>query len=481
MQSQDGKTVKSVVWSAVERLSSQGIQFVMGIIIARLLLPSDYGVVAMLTIFLALAQTFVDSGFGTALVQKKDRTETDYSTVFIFNIVVALLVYLLLFFAAPLIAAFYDEPLLTPVTRVAGLTLIISSMGLIQTAKMTIALNFKSQAMATIAAVITSGLVGVGLAWKGYGVWALVVQTLVNSIVFNGLLWIQAKWMPNWQFSMQSFRSLFSFGSKLLFSSLLHTLYTNIYSLVIGKRFASQELGFFNRSSMFANFPSNNLAHILVRVVYPIECTLQDRDEELKSYYIQYTRLACFVIFPIMLGMVALADPFILFLLGDKWMPAVPSLRVLSLAFMWAPVMKLTGTLLNAKGRSDYFLKAEIYKKISAFAILIATIPFGVLVMCWGLVLYSLVDVYVITIYTKKLLGLGFWQHMKALAPSLLLSGGMAGLVYASTFLFDQAGIQLVAGTLLGLVVYFGLAAATKVKEMTYAQSLIKGLLARVK
>lgn len=269
------------MWSAVERFSVQGIQFVLSIIIARLVLPSEYGLIAMLGIFLAIAQTFVDSGFSNALIQKKDRTEVDYSTVFYFNIGVAILVYVLLYLAAPFIGRFYSEPLLETVCRWVGLNVVLNSFTLVQRTRLIISSDFRTLAKASLISVIISGVVGVYFAWLGYGVWALVAQSLGNSLLNVIFLWAFVAWIPKKEFSLKSFRRLFSFGSKLLVGALLHTIYLNLYTLVIGRFFNSTQVGYFNRSQTFAVFPSSNLTEIVNRAMYPVLCERQGDDEAL--------------------------------------------------------------------------------------------------------------------------------------------------------------------------------------------------------
>ena len=301
------QAIKGVMWSAVERFSVQGIQFILTIIIARLVLPSDYGLIAMLNIFLAIARVIVDSGFSSALIQKQDRTETDFSTVFYFNIFISIGFYLLLYISAPYIASFYREPDLSPVTRWIGLNIVISGFSVVQRAKLTINVDFKRQAKASFAAVLISGVIGILLAYKGWGVWALVVQTLSSSLLNTLLLWMFAKWVPKWEFSKESFNTLFSFGSKLLLSGLLHTIYINLYSLVIGRRYTSMDVGFYNRAYQFASFPSINIVEIINRVIFPIQCEIQDDNECLKKSFLKYLKMSCFIVFPLMIIVAALS------------------------------------------------------------------------------------------------------------------------------------------------------------------------------
>ena len=465
----------SVFWSAVERFSVQGIQFLLSIIIARLLLPTDYGLIAMLSIFMAIAQTFIDSGFANALIQKKDRTEVDYSTVFYFNIVISAIIYLLLYAAAPSIAGFYNEDALVSITRVVGITLIVNSFGIVQQAKMTVNLDFKRLAIASLLSVIISGIVGVTLAYMDFGAWALVYQSLLNNLLRVIFVWIFSGWKPMLCFSKESFKGLFSFGSKLLASSLLHTIYTNLYTLIIGKKFSAGDLGFYNRAFTLAQFPSTNLTNVIVRAVYPIQCRLQDDAEQLNSIFLKYLRMACFLIFPVMIGFCALAEPLVRLLLTDKWLPAVPLLQIMCIAFMWDPIMKINHNMLNVKGRSDYFLYAEILKKIIAFTILFSTVPYGVKIMCIGLILYAMADMLIISFYVWKVTRISLSTQMKVLLPVILFSFSLGGVMYACTLLpFPPIGMVLIGGCL-GGIYYIGGAYCLKLKEISMLYSVIHG------
>ncbi|MEG0467048.1 MAG: lipopolysaccharide biosynthesis protein [Mucinivorans sp.] len=468
------QATNSVFWSSIERFSVQGIQYVLSILIARQLLPSDYGMIAMLGIFMAVAQTFVDSGFGNALIQKKHRTETDYSTVFYFNIAVAIVLYAILYFCSPFIASFFGEPKLDMVTKVIGLTLIINSIGIVQQTKLTVALDFKRQAYASLVAVMLSGAVGIWMAYNGYGVWTLVWQALLNNVLRVALLWCFTIWKPIAVFSIESFRGLFAFGSKLLASQLLHTIYTNLYTLVIGKQFAATELGFFNRASTLAQFPSSNFTNVIVRAVYPIQCKIQDDTAQLNRTFLVYLRMACYVIFPIMIALCVMAEPLIELLLTDKWLPAVPFFQILCLAYMWDPVMKINHNMLNVKGRSDYFLRAEIIKKAVAVLILVATIPFGITVMCLGLIAYSFADMLIIIHFTHRLTQITLAQQTKALGPVILLSATMGLVIWLTMLLGTTALWQLILGSIAALIYYFGGSYILKFNELKQILSIMR-------
>lgn len=469
------QAVKGVMWSAVERFSVQGIQFVLTIIIARLVLPSDYGLIAMLSIFLAIAQVFVDSGFSNALIQKKDRTETDFSTVFYFNIFISVISYLLLYFSAPYIASFYKEPDLSSVTRWIGLTIIISSLSIVQRAKLTINIDFKKQAKASLAAVLISGIIGIILAYKDWGVWALVVQSLSNSLLSTILLWTFTKWTPLFVFSTESFKVLFSFGSKLLLSGLLHTIYVNLYSLVIGRKYSSMDVGFYNRAYQFACFPSISIVGIINRVIFPIQCEIQNDKERLKSSFIKYLRMSCFIVFPLMTTLAILSKQLTLLILTEKWLPTAELLSILCFAYMWYPVMFVNNQILNVKGHSDYYLYAEIIKKIVAIIILLITLPFGVKALCWGLVIYNFLDITIIIYYSKKVISTGYLEQLRNIFPFLITTLVIGGCTYGSIYLFQSHfALQLIVGIITAIISYIFINIILKTQEISNMYYFIK-------
>ncbi|MCI1647123.1 MAG: lipopolysaccharide biosynthesis protein [Bacteroides sp.] len=469
------QAIKGVLWNSVERFSTQGIQFVLTIVIARILSPNDYGLVAMLSIFLSIAQTLVDSGFANALIQKNNRTDTDYSTTFHFNLVISLLIYLVLYFTAPLIARFYDQPLLTLITRVLGLTLIINSFSIVQQAHLTVLLDFKKQAFASLLSVIIGGGVGIWMAYHGYGVWTLVWQTLISATFNSIFLWIYAHWTPRWIFSWRSFHELFSFGSKIMLSAMLHTIYTNMYSLVVGKAFNAATLGYFNRAYTLGQFPVQNFSNIVLKVIYPIQCHYQNDNEKFNYIFINYLRLSCFILFPLMISFAALAKPIVIILLTDKWLPAVPLLQIICIAQMWDPVMKINASALDAKGRSDYRLYSEILKKIVAFGILFLSIPLGMKAICGGLVLYAFADMAIIISYSRKVMNRGYRWQAGVLLPLLLASISMGGLIFWIIRYFDSPWQQLVFGFFIGLFFYIGVSYFCKFSEIHYFYLLLKG------
>ncbi len=468
------KTVSGVLWSAVERFSLQGVQFVINILMARLLLPSDYGMIGMLAVFLQISQTFVDSGFSDALVQKKDRTETDLSTVFYFNIVISVLLYVLLFIGAPYIAQFYRMPELTLVARIIMLNLIFSSFTAVPKTILTIRIDFRTQSKISLISAIISGVVGIIMAYKGTGVWALVAQTLLNAILITFLFFCCVNWRPLRIFSKASFQGLFSFGSKLLFSRLIHALYYNLYAIVIGRQYSSIELGYYTRAEQFAIFPSGNINAIISRVTFPILSSIQDDDKRLALAYRKYIRLASFLIFPLMIGLAAIAEPLVSFLLTAKWSGIVILLQILCLDWMLDHLSQINLNLLLIKGRSDLSLRLEIIKKIIATFILIISIPYGIEIMCWGRVLYSVLATYMNSYYTNRLIGLSFKTQMRDVFPSLLLAVGMGITVHWSISIFSSDLLKIIGGSIIGIIFYVVVSIFLKIEEFKEFVLIIK-------
>ena len=448
-------TTKGLFWSSVERFSNQGVQFVFSIILARLLSPSDYGIIAMVTIFFAVAQSFVDSGFSNALVRKTDRVEEDLSTCFYFNIGVGIIAYIVLFLIAPLVANFYNQPILSPIIRITGLEVMLNSLCVVQQALFTIKIDFKSQAKITLSATVISGIVGILLAYQGYGIWALVWQGVASSIVRMGLLWLMSKWRPRTGFSKSSFNYLFGYGSKLLASGLLDTIYNNIYPIVIGKFYNPAQLGNYSRALGWAQLPSANITSILQRVTFPVLSAIQDDTLRLQNSYRRLLKLSAFIVFPLMMGLAAIASPLIRVILTAKWDGCVLYLQILCFALMLYPIHAINLNLLQVKGRSDLFLRLEIIKKIIGVVILIITIPLGITAMCLGMVFSSIICLIVNTYYTSRFIDVGLLTQLKDLRIILINSLVMGGGVYILTSFIDIEGLKLVMGIVIGFLLYF--------------------------
>ena len=469
------KTVKGVIWSTLERFSVQGIQFVVMIIMARMLTPNDYGLVGMLAVFIAVSQSLVDSGFSQALIRKQNRTETDNSTVFYFNIIVGFIFYGLLFASAPFIAEFYNEPQLTAITRVIGLSVLFNSFVVVQRALLTIKIDFKTQAKAALTAAIISGVLGIWMAASGYGVWSIVVQQLANLGINTLSLWILSHWRPSLIYSWKSFHELFGFGSKLMVSGLIDTIYRNIYLIVIGRVFSAADLGYYTRAHQFTDFPSSNVSGIIQRVTYPILCSIQNENERLSDVYRRFLRLSAFIVFPLMMGLAAVAEPLVLTLLKEQWLFAATLISIICFSMMWYPIHSINLNLLQVKGRSDLFLKLEIYKKIVGIIILCITLPMGLIAMCVGSFFSSMIALIINTYYTGKLINVGFLRQMHDLFPILGLSFSMGSFVYLIIHIMSLNPIvELSLGICIGIIFYILLSILFKFSEFNELLDLLK-------
>lgn len=468
------KTLKGTLWSSVERFSVQGVAFVVMIVMARILTPEDYGLVGDIIIFIAISQSLVDSGFSQALIRKQDRSEIDNSTVFYFNIAVGIILYLILFFCAPLIARFYDEPILVPLTRVISLSVLLNSLVVVQRALLTVKIDFKTQAKASLTAAVVSGIVGIYMAYTGWGVWAIAGQQIVNLAVNTGLLWVLSHWRPTLSYSWSSFRELFGFGSKLAISGIIDTIYQNVYLIVIGKVFRTADLGYYTRAHQFAQFPSSNFTGIIQRVTFPVLCTIQNDDTRLRSVYRRFLRLSAFIVFPLMVGLAAVAHPMVIVLLKEQWAFAATLLSIICFSMMWYPVHAINLNLLQVKGRTDLVLKLEIWKKCIGVAILCITVPMGLIAMCVGSIFSSLIGLGINTYYTGKIIQVGFLKQMRDLMPTLFYSLSMGAVVYATANIIPGERLQLIAGIAAGIAYFAIVTRLTKSQDLRELLAFIK-------
>ncbi len=416
------KTINGLKWSALERILSQGVQLILMLILARLLGPKAFGLIGMLAIFIAVGQVFIDSGFSSALIRKTDRTNIDYSTAFYFNIIVAVCCYTLLFFFADYIADFYQQPELVLLTKIIGLTLIANSFSVVPRTILTVSMNFKAQAKASIFSVIVSGVVALILALKGFGVWALVAQTLSASFLSALFLNLITRWVPDLCFSKKSFDYLFGFGGKLLLSGLLETTFNNIYQLIIGKKFSAENVGQFTQANQISSIPAMTMTNIIQRVTYPMFSHMQEDPHKMDEYYLLTMKVAALFIFPLMTGIAILAQPLLHLILGSQWHQAAGLVTILALAYMLYPIHAINLNVLQVKGRSDLFLKLEIVKKIIGISIVLITMNYSIYLMCIGLLVHSYLALLLNTYYTGKLTGLTIWRQFKEMSPIWLIT-----------------------------------------------------------
>lgn len=449
--------ISGIAWTTVERFAQQAIQFVIGIAIARILSPDDYGVVGMTSIFFAIANTLIDSGFGSALVQKKDRNEEDYTTCFYFNAVVGLTLYALLWLAAPYIAEFYHTTILRSVIRILGLSMVINSLSISQTARLTAEMKFREMSLTTIISQILTGCVGLWMAYNGYGVWSLVFQQLSSCFFRLIIITCVIKWIPKLTFSAKSFRHMFSYGSKILCSGLINTLYDNLYTLVIGRMFSAKEVGFYNRGEQFAHLPSSTLLGIFMKVAFPLMSQVQDDTSKLRTAYKKFLRTPIFFLYPILFTLIVLANPTISTLLGEKWQQTVPLLQILCIGSFFDPLTHINLNILYVKGRTDLVLKLELIKKPIAFLILFGMVPLGLYWLCLGRSIYGLIAYSINCHYTKKFIDFGFWSQMAYNIPILLKSAFAAIVSYLSTIPFSEPLEQLIVGVITAIVSYLAI------------------------
>lgn len=471
------KTIKGASWSFVEQILTRGVNFVIGIILARLLSPTDYGLVGMLGIFIAISQLFIDGGLTSALIRTKDASDRDFSTVYIINLTLSFVFYAILFFCAPLVADFYDQPLLKPLMRVIALILIISSVASIHGTLLTIRVDFKTKSYISIAAAILSGVAGIICAYRGMGVWALVAQTLTSAIVMTLMTLALVRWMPKLVFSKESFRRLFSYSSKLLAASFISVVYDNAYPMVIGKRFTAADVGQYTRAGQFPGVANNTITSALNRVAFPVLSQIQDDNERLLNVYEKYIQLSCFMIFPVLLWLCGCARPLVSFLLTDKWLACVPLMQILCFSLLTNGITTINLNLLYVKGRSDLVLRLEIIKKTIAFIILFVSMLFDLKVMCYGQVLYSFIALSLNTVYTKKILGYGLFQQIKVVSPYFLLAlVVLAESLFFSTFI-SQRLLAVCLSLAVGAASYWLLNKAFRLYAYQEARELIRNKL----
>ncbi|MFI3304088.1 MAG: lipopolysaccharide biosynthesis protein [Rikenellaceae bacterium] len=477
MKSDTNRNKSGVAWSAIERFGIQGSQFVVTMLLARTLLPADYGMIAMLTIFFALSTALIDSGMSQALIQRQNRSDADLTTALVFNMAVAVVIYGILYICAPFIAQFYNTPELCWVSRIYLLVLVINSLGVVQQALITIELNFKQQAIASFTGIVCGGGVALTMAHRGYGVWSLVAQQITSDTIRTSILWIISKWRPTNKFSWQSFKELANFGSKIVASGLLHVLYVNLYPLIIGRHFAPSQLGLFNRATTIGALPSSNISTIVDRALYPILCSKQGDCNDAVNTLHKYLGVVCFAVFPTMVGLSILAKPTVMILLGERWLGVVPLLQIIAIAYMWDPIMKFMGSIIKSQGDSSSYLRAEVLKKISGVTILFTTIPFGIEVMAGGLILYAICDMAIVILFARRCDNrLGYRTITKIIAPTLLITAIMGSAMWFTLEMMEGLStlLQLMVAGGVGLITYLGIATAANRPEARQLLKLIK-------
>ncbi len=467
------KTTTGLIWSSIDKFSTVIMQFVFGIILARILMPEDYGLIGMIAIFIAISQSLVDSGFYTALVQKKDASIIDYSTIFFFNLFVSILLYAILFLCSGLVADFYEEPILSDLIKVVAINIIVVSTTIVQRAMLATNLNLKIVAITNVTSTVVSGCVGIYLAMRGYGVWSLVYQQLTRSMLSTILFWSLHPWRIKMLFDITSFKTLFGFGSNLMISELLKIFFKNLYLIVIGKIYKAEELGFYTRATLFKQVPGALVHTILQSVTFPVLIKVIDDDTKVRLLLERSIKLVGFILCPIIVALVFFSKPLILSLLTEKWLPTVLLLQILSIDIIFIPINYINLNFLNAKGRSDLFLKLELAKNVITIIVIAATYNFGLVAMTIGYVIASIAGFLLNTYYTKKYITYSAFSQLKDLTPYITSSLCIGVISFYITSYFQNTLLQLGLGTALIAVLYLIISEALKFKEWIE----IKGIL----
>ncbi len=472
------KAVAGVFWSFIQQFSNQIIAFVLSIILARLLNPSEFGLIGMIGIFMGIGTVLIDSGLGQSLIRTENPTDEDYSTVFFFNLIGSFFIYVVIFFAAPFIADFYTQQILSNIIRVYCLIFIINAFSSVQLTRLSKKMDFKTEMKITIPSAIMSSIVGISLAYNGFGVWSLVYCALVQTTASAIQLWYWSKWRPSWIFSKEKFNMHFSFGYKLTLSAILDTVFNNLTSILIGKFFAPAQLGFYNRADSLKQFPAINISTILNKVTYPLFATIKNDDEKLKEVNKKIMKMVIFIIAPVLFFMAILAEPLFRFLFTEKWLPAVPYFQILCFSGLIYPIQAYNLNILKVKGRSDLFFKLEVIKKIMVAIVIAFAFQFGIYGLLYSTIVTASLSFFINSYYSGKFIKYAAWEQIKDIAPLILLTS-ICGLIVYLIFINIKNLIQndllvVMLCSFLGTILYFCLSIFFKISSLNELFAIIK-------
>lgn len=471
------KVLSGLIWKFAERISAQLVTFIVSIILARLLSPSDYGAIAIVNIFIALANVFVVSGFGNSLIQKKDADDTDFSSVFYFNILMSVVMYLVVLFCAPIIADFYNMDILAPALRVLGLRLIVAGVNSVQHAYVARHMLFKRFFWSTLGGTLVSGVVGIIMAYQGFGVWALVAQYMTNTTVDTIVLWFTVKWRPRLLFSLTRLGAMFSYGWKLLMSALLDTGYNELRSLVIGKMYTSADLAFYNKGKQFPNLIVTNVNTSIQSVLFPAMANSQDKRDQVKAMCRRSIRTSSYIMLPLMAGLALIAEPFVKLLLTEKWLPCVPYLQIMCFVYAMMPIQTANLQAINAMGRSDIFLKLEIIKKVVGLTVLICVAKYGVMAIALSGIFTTIISSVINSYPNKSLLNYSYLEQVRDLLNGFIPLLAMVIVVLLIGVLKVGSLLLMVLQIIVGAIVYIAVSALTKNDSFAYIFGIIKNFL----
>ena len=475
------KTLSGSFWSLADNLAGSGITFLVGLVLARLLTPQEYGVIGIIMIFIAVFNSIVDSGFSNALIRKNDADDTDYNTVFFFNLLISVLLFFVLYFSANAISSYFNIPILVPVTKVMASIVIINAFAIIQRTLLVKNIDFKTQMKVSLIASIVSGIVGIGMAVMGYGVWSLVGQQVSRQLMNSVFLWIFNKWRPRLTVSGKSFRELFGFGWKLRVSGLIDTIWKQIYQVVIGKCYSAETLGHYTRAEQFNQIFSSNLTAVVHRVSYPALSKIQDEKERLKQAYRKVIKTTMLVTFPCMLGLAAVARPMILVLIGEQWLPCVPYLQIICFSGMLYPLHALNLNMLQVKGRSDVYLILEIVKKTIAVGPILLGIFINIYWMLIGSVFTGFIAYYLNGHYSGREIDYPCREQVLDIMPTFLISLSMAAVVFDMSYLNISAFVIFPLQLIVGFGIMIGLCEMLKLNEYQELKSVLLGFIKKRK
>lgn len=466
--------LSNFIWRFAERCGAQLVAFIVSIVLARILEPSAYGTVALITVFTSIMQTFVDSGLGNALIQKKDADDLDFSTVFYTNFALCVFLYILVFFGSPYVAKFYGDPAIAGYMRVLGLTVLISGLKNVQQAYVSRHMLFKKFFFSTLGGTIIAGIIGVFMAYHGFGVWALVAQQVINLTIDTTILWITVKWRPHLVFSLERLKGLFSYGWKLLVSTLLDKVYTEIRSLIIGKIYTSADLAYYNRGLQFPQFVTTNVNTSIDSVLLPAMSNEQENKQRVKDMTRRSIKVSTYVMAPLMIGMAFIAEPMVSLILTDKWLPCIFYMRLFCISFMFQPIHTANLNAIKAIGRSDMFLKLEIIKKIIGLIALFSTMHISVKALAFSLFLTSFVNQIVNSWPNKKLLDYGYGQQLKDILPSIAVAFVMGALIYPIRFIGLSNLLTIAIQIVMGGLIYIIGSKICKLDSFEYLLGIVK-------
>ncbi len=467
---------KGFVWTFAQQFGNQIIGFTISLILARILLPEEFGLIGMIAIFVAVGNTLLNAGLTQSLIRTENPEEEDYSTVFYFNLASSILVYALVFLLAPFIARFYDQPILTDIVRLYCISFIFSAFSAVQLARLTKKMDFKTQTLVALPATFLGGTVGIYMAYSGWGVWSLVWSSLISSFLNAVQLWFYSQWKPELIFSREKFKVHFNFGYKLTLSGLLNRIFDNIFLIIIGKYFSAAQVGFYTRAETTKQLPLSNIFNSLDRITYPMFAEIQNDNVRLKRVYKQLLKMVVFTVSPILLFIAVLGEPTFRFLFTEKWLPAVPYFQILCVTGILYPLHAYNLSILNVKGRSDLFLKLEIYKKIVIVITVIITVPFGIFALLYGQIFISGISFFINAHYTGKFIKYNAFEQLKDFLPIVILAVFASAIMY----ILDSFGLnhlpdifRILIGIFAGLIVYLGLAFLFKMDSLTDLRNLI--------